>query len=106
MMEHWRSVLPGYMLEIKYEDLVADQEAITRQMLEFVGLDWDENVTNFHETKRAVRTASVAQVRQKIYSSSKQKWRKYEKHLTPLLENLNPELTSPWDKDVSDSLEL
>jgi len=105
MMEHWRSVLPGYMLEIKYEDLVADQEAITRQMLEFCGLDWDENVTNFHETKRAVRTASVAQVRQKIYSSSKQKWRRYEKHLTPLLERLNPELTAPWDKEVFERLE-
>jgi tetratricopeptide (TPR) repeat protein len=105
MMIHWRTVLPGRMLEITYEALVADQEAVSREMLEFVGVGWDENVTNFHETKRAVRTASVAQVRQKIYSSSKQKWRRYEKHLTPLLENLNPDLTAPWDKEVSESLE-
>jgi len=54
-------------------------------------------VTNFHEHKRAVRTASVAQVRQKIYSTSKQKWRKYESHLGPLIETLEPETTALWD---------
>ena len=97
MMAHWRTVLPERMLEITYEALVADQEAVSREMLEFVGVDWDENVTNFHETKRAVRTASVAQVRQKMYSSSKKKWKLYERHLGPLLETLNPELTAPWD---------
>lgn len=98
MMEHWRMVLPGRMLEITYEDLIADQEMVSRQMLDFVGLSWDSNVTNFHETKRAVRTASVAQVRQKIYSSSKQKWRRYEAHLGPLLETLQPETTALWDE--------
>lgn len=97
MMEHWRKVLPGRMLEITYEELVADQETVSRDMLEFVGLVWDAKVTNFYETKRAVRTASVAQVRQKIYSSSKQKWRNYESHLGPLLETLKPETMALWD---------
>jgi tetratricopeptide (TPR) repeat protein len=97
MMAHWRDVLPGRMLEITYEELVADQEAVSREMLAFAGLAWDSNVTNFHEHKRAVRTASVAQVRQKIYSTSKQKWRKYESHLGPLIETLEPETTALWD---------
>jgi tetratricopeptide (TPR) repeat protein len=106
MMAHWRTVLPGRMLEITYEELVADQEAVSREMLAFVGLGWDSNVTNFHENKRAVRTASVAQVRQKIYSSSKQKWRKYELHLGPLIETLEPETTALWDNAFGSEVEV
>jgi tetratricopeptide (TPR) repeat protein len=106
MMAHWRAVLPGRMLEITYEELVADQEAVSREMLAFAGLAWDSNVTNFHEHKRAVRTASVAQVRQKIYSSSKQKWRKYESHLGPLLDTLEPETTALWDNALGSEIEV
>lgn len=106
MMAHWRAVLPGRMLEITYEELVADQEAVSREMLAFAGLAWDSNVTNFHEHKRAVRTASVAQVRQKIYSTSKQKWRKYESHLGPLLDTLEPEATALWDNALGSEIEV
>lgn len=90
IMQHWREVLPAPVFEIKYEDLVVDQDTWSHKLLEFVGVDWDEQVMDFHKTERAVRTASVTQVRQPIYQTSKQKWRRYEKYLQPLLDNLDP----------------
>jgi tetratricopeptide (TPR) repeat protein len=90
MMAHWRAVLPsGTLLEIPYEQLVADQEAWTRKILEFLELDWDERCLQFHETVRPVGTASVWQVRQRIYQSSVGRWRNYEKFIGPLLELKN-----------------
>jgi hypothetical protein len=97
LMQHWRAVLPGEIFELEYEALVNDQEATTRALLDFIGVDWDENVRDFHKTERAVRTASVTQVRQPIYKTSSQKWRKYEKHLKPLLDHLNPETYERYD---------
>ena len=97
MMEHWRAVLPGRMLEIRYEDLVADQERVSRAMLAHIGLDWDEHLRDFHKTERAVRTASVAQVRERIYTTSARKWRRYEPYLQPLLARLEPALTAPYE---------
>jgi len=97
MMDHWRHVLPMPMFELTYEELVANQEGMTRALLEFVGVDWNESVRDFHMTERAVRTASVSQVRQPIYQTSKQKWRRYEMDLAPLLTRLNPETTALWD---------
>lgn len=88
IMAHWRKVLPIPMFEFHYEDLVSDQDYWSRKLLEFVGVEWDDSVHDFHKTKRAVRTASVSQVRQPIYKTSKQKWRRYEKYLEPLLANL------------------
>jgi tetratricopeptide (TPR) repeat protein len=88
IMAHWRKVLPIPMFEFHYEDLVSDQDYWSRKLLEFVGVEWDDSVHDFHKTKRAVRTASVSQVRQPIYKTSKQKWRRYENHLEPLLANL------------------
>jgi tetratricopeptide (TPR) repeat protein len=85
LMAHWRAVLPpGTMLEVPYEELVADLEGWTRKILDFLGLEWDERVLNFHETKRNVATASFWQVRQKIYKSSVQRWRNYERFIGPL----------------------
>jgi len=85
LMAHWNSIFPGQILENRYEDIVADLEKQTRKVLDFCGLDWDPNCLNFHESERAVRTASVAQVRQPIYSGSVEKWRKYEAQLQPLI---------------------
>jgi tetratricopeptide (TPR) repeat protein len=86
LMAHWRRTLPpGTMLEIHYEELVADQEASTRRILEFLALPWDERCLEFHKTARVVTTASAWQVRQKIYRSSAQRWRHYEKFIKPLL---------------------
>jgi tetratricopeptide (TPR) repeat protein len=85
LMSHWRGVLPPRtLLEVQYEDLVADLEGWTRKILEFIGLEWDARCLSFHETKRSVSTASVWQVRQKLYTGSVQRWRHYEKHLGPL----------------------
>jgi tetratricopeptide (TPR) repeat protein len=85
MMVHWRKVLPpGFILDVPYEELVADQEAWSRKMLEFIGLEWDPRVLEFHTNKRQVVTASAWQVRQKIYRSSVARWRNYEKFIGPL----------------------
>ena len=85
LMDHWRSVLPpGTILEVPYEELVASQEAWTRRILEFLGLEWDARCLSFHETKRTVNTASAWQVRQKIYRNSVERWRSYEKFIAPL----------------------
>jgi Flp pilus assembly protein TadD len=88
IMEHWRKVLPVPMLEIDYEETVADQEGQTRRLLDFVGLPWDDACLAFHKTERLVRTASVTQVRQPIYKRSLERWRHYESALSPLLEIL------------------
>jgi hypothetical protein len=89
LMEHWNSVLPGSIFEVRYEEMVGDQENQTRRLLEFCGLDWDDACLSFHKSSRAVRTASVVQVRQPIYKSSVQLWKRYEKQLEPLLQALD-----------------
>ncbi len=89
IMEHWRKVLPeGSFYEVQYEDLVADHENQTRALIEYCGLDWNDACLDFHKTERNIRTASVTQVRQPIYTSSVDRWRKYEAHLGPLLDVL------------------
>jgi tetratricopeptide (TPR) repeat protein len=85
LMAHWRAVLPpGFMLDVPYEELVADQETWSRKMLEFIGLEWDPRVLEFHTNRRQVTTASAWQVRQKVYKSSVARWRNYEKFIGPL----------------------
>ena len=97
MMEHWHRVLPMKIYDLFYENMVENQETATRDLLDFIGLEWDESVRDFHKHERAVRTASVSQVRQPIYKSSKQKWRNYEQHLGPLLDKLNAETYQAWN---------
>jgi hypothetical protein len=82
-------VLPGDAFhEVEYEDLVANTEQEARRLLDYCGLPWEDACLDFHKTERAVRTASVTQVRQPIYRSSVERWRRYEKYLGPLLEAL------------------
>lgn len=95
LMDHWRHTVPDAILEIRYEDLIADQESQSRRLLEFCGLEWDENCLDFHKTDRAVRTWSYNQVRQPIYKSSVARWRKFEKHLAPLLAELDVQDGAP-----------
>ena len=85
LMAHWHEVLPGFIHDVCYEDLIADQETVTRRLLEFCELDWDDACLAFHKTERPVRTASAAQVRQPLYSRALSGWRRYESHLGPLL---------------------
>jgi hypothetical protein len=92
LMKHWLAVLPpGTILEVPYAGLVADQVAWTRKMLDFIGLGWDEHCLEFYRTERGVATASSWQVRQKIYNTSIERWRNYEKFIGPLkaLKNLD-----------------
>ena len=89
LMEHWREVLPaGAFLDVQYEDIVADQEAQARRLIAYCGLEWNDACLDFHNTKRSIRTASVTQVRQPIYTSSVERWRHYERFLGPLLDAL------------------
>jgi tetratricopeptide (TPR) repeat protein len=96
MMRHWQDVLPERVLEVRYEDMVRDQEGQTRRLLEYCGLDWEDACLRFYETERAVRTASSEQVRQPIYSSSVNHWRHFREELAPLIEVLGDELEG-WD---------
>jgi tetratricopeptide (TPR) repeat protein len=85
LVEHWRAVLPpGTMLDVPYEELVADQEGWTRKILDFLDLKWDARCLQFHETRRQVATASYWQVRQKMFPQSVGRWRNYEKFIGPL----------------------
>lgn len=89
LMDHWRKVLPGdAFLDVRYEDIVADQEAQARRLIGFCGLEWDDACLDFHRNTRTVRTASMSQVRQPIYRSSLERWRPYEAFLTPLFDAL------------------
>lgn len=84
LMAHWHSVMPGFVYDVSYEDLIANQEEQTRALLDHCGLPWDPNCLEFHKSKRAVRTASATQVRKPIYKQSLALWEKYEDHLEPL----------------------
>jgi tetratricopeptide (TPR) repeat protein len=85
---HLQRVLPVPILEVDYELMVADQIGSTRRLLEFLNLDWNPACLNFHQTERLVRTASVAQVRQPIYTRSVARWKRYEEFLQPFLNRL------------------
>lgn len=84
LMSHWQKVLPGFIYEISYEDILADQEGETRSLLEFCGLEWDRKCLEFHKTERTVATLSSRQVRKPIYKDSLKLWEKYGANLDPL----------------------
>jgi len=89
LMKHWHRVLPGFIYDIHYEELVDEQQQQTRALLKFCGLEWQDTCLEFYQTKRAVKTASAAQVRQPVYRDSVQLWKHYEKQLQPLLQSLD-----------------
>jgi len=84
LMAHWKSVIDLPILDVCYEDVIAEPEAQSRRMVEFLGLPWDDRCLKFHEVKRPCVTASVTQVRRPIYNTSVRRWRRYERHLGPL----------------------
>ena len=88
VMDHWRAVLPVRVLEVGYESMVTDPERVSRALVDWCGLDWDPACLEFYKTRRAVRTASAAQVRQPIYSSSISRWKNYEGPLAPMFSEL------------------
>jgi hypothetical protein len=88
LMAHWHKVLPGKILDVQYEDVVANPEEQVRRVLSFCGLEYDAACLEFHTLQRPVATASATQVRSPLYSTSVDKWKKYGSHLQPLIESL------------------
>ncbi len=88
LMAHWREALDLPILDLQYEDTVADTEGTVRRVIEFLGLEWDDACLQFHESDRQVNTASYEQVRKPIYASSVGRYKTYEQYLQPLIEIL------------------
>ncbi len=104
LMKYWREAFPGVMYEVRYEDNVADVEGSARKLIDYLGLEWNENCLNFYNTDRPVKTASVTQVRKPIYTTSTNRWRKYEKYLQPLLEELG-DIVPQYESEIAHLLE-
>jgi len=88
LMDHWRSVLPGRIIDVTYEDVVADLDGEARKLVERLGLEWEPGCLSFHENDAATFTGSAVQVRQQIYASSVGRWRHYEMQLKPVTDML------------------
>ena len=100
LMDHWDHVLPGEVLRVIYEDVVADVEGQVRRILNFCGLEFEPGCVEFHKTEREVRTASSEQVRRPINTSGLEAWKPFEAHLDPLKQALGPVLDD-WRRDQS-----
>ncbi len=92
LMDHWDDVLPGRVLRVQYEDVVADSETQIRRLLDYCGLEFEEQCLRFYENERAVRTPSSEQVRRPVYKEGLNQWRNFETHLGPLKDALGPVL--------------
>ena len=100
IMEHWHKVFPGQIYELDYKRLTEEPEDVIKELLNFCELPWEDKVLEFYKTKRPVKTASIKQVRQGIYKSSVEKWRRYEKFLKPVIDLLE-EGFKPLDRRES-----
>ncbi len=92
LAEHWKSIFPESVYQIGYDDLVSSPASNIGNLLEFLGLDWSDECLNFHQLKNRVKTASVWQVRQPLYTSSSGRWRNYSQYIEPLREQLMNDL--------------
>jgi hypothetical protein len=92
LMAHVDAVMPGRVHRVIYERMVDDTETEIRALLDYCGIDFEPACLTFHETERAVRTASSEQVRQPIYRDATEEWQRYEQHLEPLRQALGPVL--------------
>ncbi len=88
LMRHWRTILPVPLMEVDYEETVADLEGVARRLVAWCGLEWESKCLEFHQTKRPVKTASAVHVRQPIYRTSVGRWKHYEHVLGPLFARL------------------
>ena len=84
LMAHWKRTVPLPILDVRYEDVVAETEGEARRMIEFLGLEWDDACLRFYEHQRVTLTASNEQVRRPVYTSSVGRAKVYEPHLGPL----------------------
>ncbi len=92
LMRHWQQVFAGEILEVHYEDIVDDPATGARRMLDYIGVAWESQVLDFHTLERPVKTASNWQVRQPLYTGSKQRWRHYPHSLAPLVDAVGREI--------------
>lgn len=100
IMKHWRKIgVP--MIEFWYEDLVNEQEVISKALINYCGLEWEKQILEFHKLERRVKTASVGQVRNKMYKSSSQKWRHYEELLQPMINAFDTSVVEFYEPDAS-----
>ena len=100
IMKHWRKIgVP--MIEFWYEDLVNEQEVISKALINYCGLEWEKQILEFHKLERRVKTASVGQVRNKMYKSSSQKWRHYEELLQPMIDAFDTSVVEFYEPDAS-----
>jgi hypothetical protein len=90
MMEHWDAVMPGAVLRVRYEDVVADLETQVRRVLDYCGLPFESACVEYHKSGRLVNTASAEQVREPIYRDAVSYWKNYEPYLDELREVLAP----------------
>ncbi|MDP2901993.1 MAG: sulfotransferase [Methylovulum sp.] len=95
LMAHWDKVLAKPILTVRYEEVVEDIETAARKILDYLDLEWTEAVLNYQNLERAVKTASIWQVRQPIYKTSTEKWRRYQQFLEPLETVLNAPIAKP-----------
>jgi len=93
LMRHWDAVLPGRVLRVHYEDVVADLQGNVHRLLDYCGLEFESSCVEYYRTERSVRTASSEQVRQPIYREALDQWRHYESSLGPLRDALGDALT-------------
>ena len=100
VMDHWDRVLPARVHRVQYEEMVTDTESQIRALLEYCGLDFEEQCLRFYETDRSIRTPSAEQVRQPIYKEGLEQWRNYEAHLGPLKEALGPEVRERYSIEL------
>lgn len=94
LMLFWHKKFPGEIYDLSYESLTENQEHESRKLLDFCGLEWEEDCMNFQKTERVVKTASATQVRKKIYRGSSDDWKKFKKHLEPLIISLGQDNAS------------
>ena len=88
LMKHYRDDAGIHMLEVKYEELVNNTEEVSRSLVEYCGLEWDDRCLKFYESDRIVHTASYDQVKEPVYTRSVGRWKNYEKYLQPLTDAL------------------
>lgn len=90
LMDHFHKVFPGWILDVHYENVIENQERETRRLLDFLDLPWEDACLTFHETNRAIQTASASQIRKPLYKTSVARWKDYAEHLDPLRIALGP----------------
>ena len=97
LMDHWDRALPGFVLRVQHEDVVADLEAQVRRILDFCALPFEQACVDYHRTERSVRTPSAEQVRRPIYRDGLDQWRHFEPWLAPLREALGADVLAPYN---------